>query len=85
MASGERLTVVRRGDDESIPVVVTAEPGDGAWTPGPCAQIEAGNVIELDVDELAWLVEDAGPKVLTALRALTKEEEPDGGHHEQPA
>ncbi len=62
------LRFVRPGADDEIPVVVTVQEGDGAWTPGPCAQVEAGNVVELTADELQWLLEDAGPKALARLR-----------------
>lgn len=71
---GDALRIVHLGDEERLPMVVTVEAGDGAWTPGPCAQVECGNVIELTVAELEWLVQDAGPQALTRLRALDETE-----------
>lgn len=66
----EPVRFERAGTEEDLPIVVVVQEDDGGWTPGPCASIESGNLIELDVDELAWLVEDAGPKALEALREM---------------
>lgn len=55
-------------DQDHLTVRLAAHAEDGMWTPGPYASLEAGNAIELTVDEFAWLVEDAGPKVLAELR-----------------
>jgi hypothetical protein len=64
---GDRSRFERPSAGEGLPVSVEVQV-EGAWTPGPCVAIECGNVVELDVDELAWLVEDSGPKALAALR-----------------
>lgn len=69
------LVLTRAVDEASLPVVVTVKQDDGAYTEGPHCAIEAGNAIELTADELAWVVEDAGPQALAALRAVPAEAE----------
>ena len=64
------LRLERPGTDEELPIFLTVRAEDGNWTPGPHATIEAGNVVEVNEAELAWLVEDAGPRALEALRGL---------------
>jgi hypothetical protein len=54
-------------------MVVRVSVREGAWTPSPHCAIEAGPEIELNVQELAWLVEEAGPTALDALRYGTRE------------
>lgn len=66
----EPLRFERPGTEVDLPVTVTVQESDGDWTPGPCVTIESGNLIELGVDGLAWLIEDAGPKALAALREM---------------
>lgn len=40
----------------------------GGWTPGTHVVVESGNHLELTERELAWLVGEAGPRALAALR-----------------
>lgn len=64
------LRLERPGDEDGLPVIIEVCEEDGAWTPGPFCNVSCGNEIELDLDRLAWLVEDAGPAALAKLRAL---------------
>jgi hypothetical protein len=70
MTAEDDLVIKRDAGLTALPLVVTVLRGHGAFTPGPCAVVECGNFIELTVEELAWLMEDAGPKALDRLREL---------------
>lgn len=54
--------------DDRLAIELGVVRSEGIWTPAPYAHLKAGNEIELTADELAWLVEDAGPKALAKLR-----------------
>lgn len=69
----DRLVLTRPGDDDSLPVVVLVSPEDGIATPGPFVSIEVGTFVEMDLAEFEWLLEQAGPKALERLRALTND------------
>lgn len=60
------LVLANGADRPPLRVCVVSEPG--GWTPGPHVVVESGNHLELTERELEWLVRDAAPKALAALR-----------------
>lgn len=55
-------------DEQRVPPRLEVVRDDGGWTAGPFIVLTAGNEVELDADEFAWLIEVAGPVALARLR-----------------
>lgn len=57
-------------DGDRLPPRITVEAGDGAWTLGPHAVLEAGNELELTLEELQWLRDTGMPAAIQKLTEL---------------
>jgi hypothetical protein len=62
------MSLPNGADRPPLQVCVVRE--SGGWTPGAHVVVESGNHLELNERELEWLIGEAGPRALAALRGF---------------
>lgn len=69
---GDEIQLDLMGPDHAdrIPPRITVVNGEGAWTPGPHAVLEAGTEMELTLEELQWLRDKGLPAAIQKLSEI---------------